>query len=126
MAALYVFGMFHTESRNVLDSGLLHKSKIFALMGQTKSAADFIHSALDRTLSAPLGHYDMFLRFLCGLLCPGCHKGQLGGNIFHHNTPKVGGLEEVQQLLEKTIVSAPPERLANLKECLRELTQEDA
>ncbi|XP_076002194.1 NLR family CARD domain-containing protein 3 [Genypterus blacodes] len=126
MAALYVFGKFHMESqsKNVLDS--MSKTKIFAVKGQSKLAAGLLHSALDRTLRAPLGQYDMFLRFLCGLLCPGCHKTMLEGNLFPHNSPAVAGLGEVQQLLEKTIASAPQERLANLMECLRELTQEDA
>ncbi|KAF7666047.1 hypothetical protein LDENG_00118240 [Lucifuga dentata] len=122
MAALYVFEMFYVESKNVLDSWL---AKSHTHKHQTKSAAGLIQSVLERTLSFPLGQYDMFLRFLCGLLCPDCHKKMLGGNLFQHSMPKVGGLEEVQQLLDRMIQSAPPERLANLKECLRELTQED-
>lgn len=124
MAALYVFTMFRTEGKNVLESGL-HMPKIFTSKDQTKSAAGLVHCALERTFAAQLGEYDMFLRFLCGLLSPECHDEQLGGYLYRHNAPKVGGLDEVQRLLEKTIQSAPGNRVENLKECLREMTQED-
>lgn len=125
LAALYVFTMFRTESKNVLNSGVLHMPKFFSSKDHTKSAAGLIHCALERTFTSPLGVYDMFLRFLCGLLSPDCHDNQLGGFLYHHNAPKVGGLDEVQQLLEKRIQNAPQDRVEILKECLREMTQED-
>uniref|UniRef100_UPI0037E95FE4 NACHT, LRR and PYD domains-containing protein 6 isoform X2 n=1 Tax=Semicossyphus pulcher TaxID=241346 RepID=UPI0037E95FE4 len=128
MAALYVFTMFRTESKNVLDSGGLHMPKIFASKVQIKSAAGLVQCAVVRTVSSPLGHYDMFLRFLCGLLSPDCHDNQLSRYLYHHNEPKVGGLEVVQRLLEQTIQTAEEnnrDRVENLKECLREMTQED-
>lgn len=122
MAALYVFIMFRTESKNVLDSGSLSK---FLRKYQSKPAVGLVHSAWMRTSSAQLGHYDMFLRFLCGLLSPDCYHSQLGGYLFPHNAPKLCGLDEVQQLLQQTIKSASEDRIGNLKECLREMTQED-
>ncbi|KAM7399361.1 hypothetical protein PAMP_018637 [Pampus punctatissimus] len=125
MAALYVFIMFRTDAKNVLVSGLLHLPNIFTSKDQTKSAVGLVHCALDRTFTTPLGVYDMFLRFLCGLLSPHCHHEQLGGFLFSHHAPKVGGLDEVQQLLEKKIQNGPEDRVENLKECLREMTQED-
>ncbi|XP_067363037.1 NLR family CARD domain-containing protein 3 isoform X2 [Channa argus] len=125
MAALYVFTMFRTEAKNVLDSGLLQIPKIFTSRYQTKSAAGLVQCALVRTFSSELGHYEMFLRFLCGMLSPDCHDSQLSGYFYHHNAPKVGGLEEVQRLLEQTIQTGPADRVENLKECLREMTQED-
>ncbi|KAM7413190.1 hypothetical protein PAMA_020524 [Pampus argenteus] len=125
MAALYVFTMFRTDAKNVLVSGLWHVPKIFTSKDQTKSAVGLVHCALDRTFTSPLGVYDMFLRFLCGLLSPHCHHEQLGGFLFSHHAPKVAGLGEVRQLLEKTIQSGPEDRVENLKECLREMTQED-
>ncbi|KAK2847106.1 hypothetical protein Q5P01_010105 [Channa striata] len=125
MAALYVFTMFRTESKNVLDSGLLQMPKFFTSRDQTRSAAGLVQCALVRTFNAELGHYEMFLRFLCGMLSPDCHDNQLSGYLYRHNAPKVGGLEEVQRLLEQTIQTAQPERVGNLKECLREMTQED-
>ncbi|XP_071351780.1 protein NLRC3 [Trachinotus anak] len=118
MAALYVFLVFRTESKNVLDSGMLHKY-------QTTSAASLVKCALDRTLNSLLGEYDMFLRFLCGMLSPECHTHQLSGYFYPHNTPKVSGLDEVQQLLAQKIQTAEANRVENLKECLREMTQED-
>ncbi|XP_071781730.1 NLR family CARD domain-containing protein 3 [Centroberyx gerrardi] len=126
MAAVYTFLMFCVEGRNVLGhhSGL-HIPKLFMLKDQTKSAAGLVHSALGRTLSSPLGHYDLFLRFLCGMLCRENHNDLLRGLLSRHRTPQVGGLDEAEKLLQKTIDSAPAERRENLKECLRELTQQD-
>ncbi|XP_059187801.1 protein NLRC3 [Centropristis striata] len=133
MAAMYVFTTFRNESKNVLESRsvlestLLHKTKLFASKDQTRSAAGLVQSALTRTLGSPYGHYDMFLRFLCGLISPLCHENLLRGCLFPHHSPKVNGLDEVQHLLEKTIRTAEEkyiERVENLKECLREVTQQ--
>ena len=69
----------------------------------------------------------MFLRFLCGLLSSDCHGNQLVGYLYPRNLPKIG-LGEVKQLLEQTIATAQKnniERVGNLEECLREMTQED-
>ncbi|KAG7226029.1 hypothetical protein INR49_018639 [Caranx melampygus] len=123
MAALYVFVMFRSEAKNVLDSGML--PKMSASKYQSKSAAGLIQCALMRTLNSPPGDYDMFVRFLCGLLSPECHANQLSGYLYRHNLPKVAGLDEVRQLLEQNIRSAPENKVENLKECLREMTQED-
>lgn len=128
MAALHVFTMFYSESKNVLDSGLWHIPDIFASKAQPKSILSLVQSAVELTLGAPLGHYDMFLRFLCGLLSPDCHDKLLGGLLFPHDAPKVSGLDEVQKLLEQTIQTAQQnntDRLENLEECLREMTQTD-
>ncbi|XP_068442028.1 NACHT, LRR and PYD domains-containing protein 6 [Clinocottus analis] len=126
MAAMYVFTMFHTESRNVLDTAL-HKPKIFKFKDQTKSAASLMQCALTRTLASPLGHYEMFLRFLCGLLSPDCHVNMLEGFLYPHKSPKVVGLDDVQRLLEQAILTAEGnqrDRVENLKESLREMIQE--
>ncbi|XP_058490273.1 NLR family CARD domain-containing protein 3 [Solea solea] len=121
MAALYVFKAFHIDNKNVLDS---HRTLHIFKNHQNKSAA-LLQSALDRTLSSPLGDYDMFLRFLCGLLSPACHNKLLSGFLFPHDTPAVAGREKMQQLLEKKIQTAPADRVRNLQECLREMNQED-
>lgn len=125
MAALYVFTMFRTESKNVLDSGLVHVPKIFTSKVQSKSAAGLVQSAVERTLNSPLGQYDMFLRFLCGLLSPDGHDGVLRGRVYSRHAPKLQGLDKVRQVLEKTLRSAPEDRVHNFQECLRELTQKD-
>ncbi|XP_008308048.2 protein NLRC3-like [Cynoglossus semilaevis] len=116
MAAFYVFFMFHPEGKNVLGSGLF-KFKF--------NSKELVQCALERTLNSPLGDYDMFLRFLCGLLSPECHFDLLSGFYFPRHTPKVSGLDNVKQLLEHKIQTAPADRVENLKECLRELTQRD-
>lgn len=128
MAALYVFIMFRSESKNILGVSGLHMPRILGAKDQTKSTGGLLQSAVERTLSSPPGHYDMFLRFLCGLLNPDCHDGQLGGCLFRHNAPKLGGLDEAQRQLEQNIQAAQQnnrERVDNLKECLREMTQKD-
>lgn len=128
MAALYVFIVFCSESKNALDSGSWQIPNIFTPKAQTKSVLSLVQSAVELTLSTPLGHYDMFLRFLCGLLSPDCHDKLLGGLLFPHDAAKVSGLDEAQQLLVQTIQTAQqnnPERLENLEECLREMTQVD-
>ncbi|XP_056906615.1 NLR family CARD domain-containing protein 3 isoform X2 [Takifugu flavidus] len=127
MAALYVFTMFRSESKNVLDSEWLHMPNIFiSKPDQTRSVASLLLRAVELTLRAPLGHYDMFLRFLCGLLSPDCHDQQLGGFLFPNDAAKVSGLDEAQQLLQQTVTTAQQnntDRVENLKECLREMTQ---
>ncbi|XP_068565570.1 protein NLRC3 [Cebidichthys violaceus] len=125
MAALYVFTMFRSESKNVLDTALLHKPKLFTPKDQTKSAVGLVQCALARTLASPPGYYDMFLRFLCGMLNPDCHDSLMRGCLYTHNAPKVAGLDDVQRLLEQTIQNAEENRVENLKECLREMTQKD-
>lgn len=128
MAALYVFTVFCSESRNVLVSRTWHTPNISTSKAQKKSVVNLVQSALELTLKAPLGHYDMFLRFLCGLLSPHCHHKLLGGLLFPHDAAKVSGLDEVQQLLVQTIQTAQQnntDRLGNLEECLREMTQVD-
>lgn len=128
MAALYVFTMFRSESKNVLDSGSWHTPTILTSKAQSKSILSLVQSAVELTLSASLGHYDMFLRFLCGLLSPDCHDRLLGGLLFPHDAAKVSGLDEVQQLLVRTIQTAQHNnrtRLENLEECLREMIQVD-
>ncbi|XP_063763247.1 NLR family CARD domain-containing protein 3 isoform X2 [Eleginops maclovinus] len=126
MAAVYVFTMFREESKNVLENTMLQKPKLFASKDQSISVAGVIQSAVSRTLASELGHYEMFLRFLCGLLAPDCHDSQLAGFLFTYHMPKVGGLDETRRLLQQALKTAEvkhPDRVENLKECLREMTQ---
>ncbi|XP_043976120.1 protein NLRC3 [Gambusia affinis] len=123
MAALYVFLAFYLDSKNVLESGFLPRVLLYKYNG--KSAAGLVQCAVSRTLGSKLGHYDMFLRYLCGMFSPHCYNNLLQGFLYSHGMPKVEGLKEVEQLLEQTIQTAPEERKRNLYECLREMTQED-
>ncbi|KAM9733249.1 NLR family CARD domain-containing protein 3 isoform 1-T2 [Menidia menidia] len=125
LAALHVFLMFHKDSKNILDSYLERMPKFWTTKYQTKSAAGLVQCALALTLSSPLGQYDMFLRYLCGMMSPSCHAVSLRGYFYNHHYPEVKGIEEVQQLLEFTIQKAPENRVENLKECLREAIQAD-
>lgn len=120
MAALYVFTMFRVESKNVLESGGL--LQFFSSNHQSKSAVEVVQSAITRTLSFPLEQYDMFLRFLCGLLSPKIND-LLSGNLYDRDCVQAGGLDEVIVLLEQTSQHCPQIRVENLKECIRELTQ---
>ncbi|XP_017286505.1 protein NLRC3 [Kryptolebias marmoratus] len=119
MAALYVFLMFYLESKNILESG---SSFIFR---NNKTAAGLVQCALTLTLNSAPGRYDMFLRFLCGLLSPACHYNLLRGFLYRHNTPKVAGLDEAERQLEQAVRNAPSGRMQSLKECLREMRQKD-
>ncbi|XP_054885013.1 protein NLRC3 [Poeciliopsis prolifica] len=123
MAALYVFLAFHLDSKNVLESSFLPRVLSYKING--KSAAGLVQCAVTRTLSSKPGHYDMFLRYLCGLFSLHCHDNLLKGFLYSHGVPKVEGLGEVEQLLDQTIEAAPEDRKRNLRECLREMTQED-
>ncbi|XP_020327166.2 NLR family CARD domain-containing protein 3 [Oncorhynchus kisutch] len=115
MAAHYVWLTFRLEERNILDQS--HRvSKLF----KEHSLVDMYRKAVDRYLSAPVGQYDLFLRFLCGLSMT-LNDGLLRGMLFPHNAPPLKGLEEVVRMLTKRKDSAGPERQANLSECLREL-----
>lgn len=125
MAALYVFLMFHLQSKNVLEGGFLQLPRFFSSKYNSKSAAGLVQCAVARTLNSSLGHYDLFLRYLCGLLSLKNSNGLLRGFLYSHRVPKVEGLNEVEQVLEQTITTAPEDRKRNLYECVRELTQED-
>lgn len=120
MAAHYVWLTFRLEERNVLDQS--HRvSKLF----KEHTLVDMYRKAVDRYLSAPVGQYDLFLRFLCGLSTT-LNDGLLRGMLFPHNAPLLKGLEDVVRLLTKRKDSAGSERQTNLSECLRELeTSED-
>ena len=62
MAALYVFMNFRNEGKNVLD-----QSRLISRLVKDRAMVDLLRSAIDRTLSAPFGRYEMFLRFPCGM-----------------------------------------------------------
>ncbi|XP_038123854.1 NLR family CARD domain-containing protein 3 [Cyprinodon tularosa] len=118
MAALYVFLIFYVDAKNILDS------KWMKFTSPSRSAVGLVQSAWTLTLSSKLGHYDMFLRYLCGLLSPYCHYELLKGFLYSHTNPKVEALTEAEQLLDKISQSAPEDRKRNLYECIREMTQE--
>ncbi|KAK6296197.1 hypothetical protein J4Q44_G00339100 [Coregonus suidteri] len=114
MAAHYIF-TFRLEERNVLDQSY-RVTELF----KEHSLVDMYRKAVDRYLSAPVGQYDLFLRFLCDLSMT-LNYGLLRGMLFPHNAPPLKGLEDVVRLLTKRKDSAGPERQANLSECLRQL-----
>lgn len=113
MAAFYVFVLLRVDSKNALDH-----------CRSAKSSAAVVQSAINLTFASPLGQYDMFLRFLCGLISPENNR-TLGGNVYsrHTNKDKAIFSTEVQELVRRTIQTCPAERKENLEECLREMTQ---
>lgn len=127
MAALYVFLMFRLESKNALEPsrGALQVTALLPSRPQARSSADIVQSALKLTFNSPLGRYDLFLRFLCGLLSPDNNK-LLAGNLFSHNhyTDMALLCPEVKELLWRTMQTCPADRRENIQECYRELTQE--
>ncbi|XP_024133685.1 protein NLRC3 [Oryzias melastigma] len=131
MAAYYVFVVFYQDSKNVLESAGSGKFNFSTLFRQSSSkahpckASSLVQCAVYQTLQSPLGQYDLFLRFLCGLMNPSCHVSQFGGFLFEYRTPQVSGLEDVAKVLEDAIKKAPEDRRENLQECKREVIQED-
>ncbi|XP_056297842.1 uncharacterized protein nlrc3l [Pseudoliparis swirei] len=126
MAALFVFTAFRNESLNVLDVSGSQPSALKAPPPPT--AAGLVQSAVALALAAPPGRYDMFLRFLCGVLSPDCHAERLQGFLFGRRAPPVAGLGDARRLLERSVRTAEErhrDRLDNLRECLREMTQQD-
>ncbi|XP_072317930.1 protein NLRC3 [Eucyclogobius newberryi] len=122
LAALYVFTLFFVESKNILQHNQgVHQG---SPNQRCTSAADVLWCAIERTFSSPLGQYDMFLRFLCGLLSPDNNK-LLSGKLYNRNNDTMNGHDQVRALLERTMQTCPQDRVENIKECLRELTQLD-
>ncbi|XP_055003706.1 protein NLRC3 [Boleophthalmus pectinirostris] len=119
MAALYVYTAFRVESKNVLKQA----PTFFTSSQQNKSAAEVVQCAINQTFNSPLGQYEMFLRFLCGLLSPNNNR-LLSGNLYNRSNDKVIG-KDVTALLERTLETCPQDRTENIRECLRELTQVD-
>lgn len=129
MAALYVLATFHRDSTNVLQPAAAASKlprKLTAKKPQT--AAGLLRCALDRTLAQSTGRYNLMLRFLCGLLSPDCHHGQLSGFLFPRQRPPIAGLQEARRLLEGAVSAAQtrdPEQLENLQDCLQEMVLEE-
>lgn len=127
MAALYVFQMFHCHSNNVLETGSASKLSR-KLLVKKPQVASLLRCALERTLAASPGHYNLLLRFLCGLLSPDCHHSQLSGFLFPRQMPRIAGLQEARQLLEGAVTKPQTrdrEQLENLQQCLHEMVLEE-
>lgn len=120
MAALYVFLSFRLEGKNVLDQSS-RMSRLF----KDRAVVDLLRTAIDRTLNSPYGQYDMFLRFLCGLVLRVNKSQVLRGLFVPYDTPLLKNMEEGSKLLQKRMETAASERQHNLEECLRELTQKE-
>ncbi|XP_010892018.3 NLR family CARD domain-containing protein 3 [Esox lucius] len=119
MAAHYVWLSFRLDGQNVLD-----QSKSITKLFKEHSLVEIYRKAVDRYLNSPLGQYDLFLRFLCGLSMKQ-NDSLLRGLLFPHNAPSLKGLDEVARLLTKRKENALPEKEANLNECLRELEESE-
>ncbi|KAJ7995315.1 hypothetical protein DPEC_G00243280 [Dallia pectoralis] len=119
IAAHYVWLTFRLDGRNVLD-----QSHGITKLFKERALVDMYRKAVDRYLSAPVGQYDLFLRFLCGFSMKR-NDGLLRGLLVPHNALPLEGLDEVIKLLTKKMEGVGQEKAANLKECLRELENSD-
>lgn len=121
MAAVYVHYLFRWESKNALAI-----IKGFKVPEKAKSSMEIVQSAINLTFKSPLGQYDMFLRFLCGLINLECSRG-LSGHLFKRDRTMDEWIfnPDVEELVRRTIQTCPAERKENMEECLREMTQED-
>lgn len=128
MAALYVFATFHCNSINVLETGSSSKFSRMLPVKKAQTVTILLRCALERTLAPSSGHYNLLLRFLCGLLSPDCHHSQLSGFLFPRHMPRITGLQEARRLLEGAVATAQTrdrEQLENLQECLQEMVLEE-
>lgn len=128
MAALYILATFHCDSINVLETGSSSKFSRMLPAKKPPTAASLLRCALERTLAASSGHYNLLLRFLCGLLSPDCHHSQLSGFLFPRQMSKINGLQEARRLLEGAVTKPQTrdrEQLENLQECLQEMVLEE-
>lgn len=120
MAAMYAYVTFRKHSKNVLDS---NKSLLTKMMSKDRPMIDLYRPAIDRALASQRGQFDLFLRFLVGLVTPGT-EDHLRGYLLQHNHPKPKGTEDVVKYINKKIrENAHPERCRNLELCLVELEE---
>ncbi|TRY59111.1 hypothetical protein DNTS_009555 [Danionella cerebrum] len=120
IAAMYAYVSFRKYGKNVMESS---KIRFPGLISKDHSVVELYRSAIDRALASSDGHWDMFVRFLVGLLTPGT-EAHLRGFQLDHNYPKVKGTEEVIKYIQKKMnENILPERHHNLQLCLVELEQ---
>lgn len=117
LAALYVFLSFKNNKKNVLEGA---KFKIFS--GSKLDLLDLHKNAVDKTLQAPNGNYNLFLRFLLGMSVDA--NQQLLSCIGLVNTGSYQQVrEETARYIRKKIKDCP-DRIENLQRCLDELFPE--
>ncbi|TNN34341.1 hypothetical protein EYF80_055499 [Liparis tanakae] len=113
----------HSTNQNLFSFGQPGRGRETDSQGERQT-----DSAVALALAAPRGRYDLFLRFLCGVLSPDCHGERLQGFLFGRRAPPVAGLGAARRLLEESVRTAEErhrDRLDNLRECLREMSQQD-
>ncbi|KPP72380.1 protein NLRC3-like [Scleropages formosus] len=114
LAALYVFLMFKTSQKNVLDPHLV--TKLSRLLKEPK-LFDVHKSAMDKALESPNGHLTVFLRFLLGLSLES-NQNILRGIL----TPVPTSVEEtIRYIRDKMRKTSDAEKIRKLSLCLEEL-----
>ncbi|XP_056612895.1 NACHT, LRR and PYD domains-containing protein 3 [Triplophysa dalaica] len=120
MAAMYVYVTFRKQGKNVMDS---NKSLLTKMLSKDRPMMDLYRTAIDQALASQRGQFDLFLRFVLGLVTPGT-EDNLRGYLLPHYHPKPKGMEDVVKYINKKIKeNAHPGRCRNLELCLVELQE---
>lgn len=114
LAALYVFLSFRNHKKNVLES-----TKMKKFSGSKMDLVELYKSAIDKSLQAPNGHYDLFLRFLLGMSVE-TNQELLSILFVNTRSSKQQALEETANYIKKKFREFP-KRTENLQRCLDEL-----
>lgn len=120
MAAMYAYVTFRKHGKNVIDS---NKGLLTKMLSKDRPMIDLYRPAIDQALASQRGQFDLFLRFLLGLVTPGT-EDHLRGYLLQHYHPKPKGMEDVVRYINKKMKeNAHPERCRNLDLCLVELEE---
>ncbi|XP_068585962.1 NLR family CARD domain-containing protein 3-like isoform X2 [Cebidichthys violaceus] len=117
LAALHVHLTFVNSGVNLLseEKSTSFMSKFFRTKPET-----LYQSAVDQALQSPIGHQDLFLRFLLGLSLSTNQK-LLQGLVTQTGSSLPTNQETVKYIRKKISENSSPERSFNLFHCLNEL-----
>ncbi|XP_036419184.1 NACHT, LRR and PYD domains-containing protein 12-like isoform X2 [Colossoma macropomum] len=116
LAALYAFLNFISNNTNVLLQQTTRSSGFFKKL----TMSDFLKSAVDEALQSEIGHLDLFLRFLLGLLMES-NQTLLRGLMTQTGNSSYSEEEIVKYIKEKIRENPSPEKTISLFHCLNEL-----
>lgn len=121
IAAMYVYVAYRKNGKNVIEPNKM--TSWLPGSNKDRSVIDLYRPAIDRALASPNGQWDMFLRFLIGLVTPGTEENLHGYQLNHYH-PKAKGTEDVVKYIKKKMKdSLNPDRYRNLELCLVELEE---
>uniref|UniRef100_A0A8C9Y6I4 NACHT domain-containing protein n=1 Tax=Sander lucioperca TaxID=283035 RepID=A0A8C9Y6I4_SANLU len=119
LAALHVHLTFTNSGVNLL-SGEQTTSWLPKVFREKPKQPQFYQSAVDKALQSPIGHLDLFLRFLLGLPLQS-NQSLLQGLLTQTGSSSQINQETVEYIKKKISENLSAERSINLFHCLNEL-----